>query len=75
MNTQRLEIASKILAVFAANANYGWSLVNCTDEDLVGYSLSLADKLIEGEKITADRKANGATRDLLSVSTRWLDIV
>jgi hypothetical protein len=61
----RLEIASKILAgfaannaVFAANSNCGWSLVNCTDEDLVGYSLSLADKLIEGEKITADRKAN-----------------
>ena len=65
MNTQRLEIAAKILAgfaanpaVFAPNPSCGWSLVNCTDEDIVGYSLSLADKLIDGEKITADRKAN-----------------
>jgi hypothetical protein len=61
----RLEIASKILAGFAANSavfasrsDCGWSLCNCTDEDLVGYALVLADKLIEGEKVTADRQAN-----------------
>lgn len=59
----RLEIASRVLAGFAANpsifvpnAHRGW-LCNVTDEDLVGYALSLADKLIDGEKITADRKA------------------
>ncbi len=59
MNDQRLEIASRILAgfaannaVFAHNGMNGWSLVNCKDEDLVGYSMSLADKLIECEKIT-----------------------
>lgn len=51
---QRLEIASRILAgfaanpaVFAHNPNCGWSLVNCTDEDLVGYALSLADRLVD----------------------------
>lgn len=60
--SQRLEIASRVLAgfaanpaVFASNASCGWSLVNCTDEDLVGYSLSLADKLIKGEEITKSR--------------------
>ncbi len=59
--SDRLTIASRILtgfaanpAVFAANSSCGWSLVNCKDEDLVGYALVLADKLIEGEKITAN---------------------
>jgi hypothetical protein len=56
----RLEIASKILAgfaanpvVFAARPDCGWSLCNCTDEELAGYALVLADKLIEAEKVTA----------------------
>lgn len=60
---QRLAIASKILAgfaanpvIFAANSKCGWALVNCTDEDLAGYALRLADKLIEAENITAKRK-------------------
>ena len=64
MNAQRLEIASKILAGFAANPavfaprpDCGWSLCNCTDEDLVGYSLSLADKLLDGDEVTTARKA------------------
>lgn len=58
----RLEIASRILAgfaanpaIFAQNGNCGWSLVNCTDEDIAGYALHLADKLIEGERITSER--------------------
>lgn len=63
MNAQRLEIASKILAgfaanpaVFAPNANCGWALVNCKDEDIVGYALSLADKLLDGDEVTTARK-------------------
>ena len=64
---QRLEIASRILAgfaanpaVFAHNPNCGWSLVNCTDEDLVGYALSLADRLVDTQAaIDAARKALG----------------
>ena len=50
----RLEIASRVLAgfaanpaVFAHNSRNGWSLVNATDSDLAGYSLKLADELIE----------------------------
>lgn len=50
---ERLEVASRILAgfcanpsVFAANGVSGWSLVNCTDGDLIGYALHLADGLI-----------------------------
>ena len=70
MNTQRTEIASRILAgfaanpaVFAPNARHGWSLVNCTDEDIVGYSLSLADQLIEAENmVTAPRKSSANPR-------------
>lgn len=61
MKNQRLEIASRILAgfasnpaVFAPNPNCGWCLVNFKDEDLAGYSLALADKLIEGERVTAE---------------------
>ena len=50
---RRSEIASRILAglcanpsVIAHNHNCGWSLVNCTDSDLAGYAVSLADTLI-----------------------------
>ena len=49
----RIEIASQILAgfaanpvIFAANERCGWTLVNCTDADLSAYALRLADKLI-----------------------------
>lgn len=59
----RLEVASRILAgfaannaVFAANVKCGWSLVNCTDDDIVRYSLSLADNLIEAERSTSTEK-------------------
>ena len=52
----RLEIASRILAglcanpsVIAHNHNCGWSLVNCTDADLAGYAVSLANALISAE--------------------------
>jgi len=66
MSAQRIEIASRILAgfaannaVFAHNPGCGWALVNCKVKDLVGYSLFLADQLIdEGEKIIPDHKAN-----------------
>lgn len=40
-------------AVFAANGMSGWGLVNCKDEDIVGYSMSLANKIIECEKAHA----------------------
>ena len=64
----RLEIASRILAglcanpsVIAHNHNCGWSLVNCTDADLAGYAVSLADALIAADantpNPTADRRA------------------
>ena len=50
---RRSEIASRILAglcanqsVIAHNHNCGWSLVNCTDADLAGYAVSLADALM-----------------------------
>ena len=55
----RLEIASQILAglcanpsVIAHNHNCGWSLVNCTDADLAGYAVSLADALIAADANT-----------------------
>jgi hypothetical protein len=55
----RLEIASRILAglcanpsVIAHNHNCGWSLVNCTDADLAGYAVSLADALIADDANT-----------------------
>lgn len=34
-------------AVFAANSMSGWSLVNCTDADLVGYAYKIADIAVE----------------------------
>ncbi len=56
---QRLEIAAKILAGFAANSaifakndRCGWSLVNATDEAIAGYALHLSDELIEQEAAT-----------------------
>lgn len=46
----RLETASRILAgfaanpaVFASNPQCGWSLVNCTEPQLVRLAISLAD--------------------------------
>ncbi len=69
MSTQRTEIASRILAGFAANPSVfasrpdcGWSLCNCTDKDLVGYALSLADKLLERDAVTAARKTPAKTK-------------
>jgi len=53
----RLETASRVLAgfaanpaVFAQNGQYGWSLVNATDEDLSGYAIRLADTLIKADE-------------------------
>lgn len=70
----RLEIASKILAgfaannaVFAHNPNCGWSLVNCSDEDVVRYSLALADKLIGAENFTASHQ----TEAILKTTGKW----
>jgi hypothetical protein len=56
--------------VFAPNSNCGWSLLNCTDEDLVGYSLLLADKLIAGESITQERaeRAEAALRNVVKIA-------
>jgi hypothetical protein len=49
----RLAVASRILSGLLANPNVigfnhncGWSLVNCTDADIAGYALKLADELI-----------------------------
>lgn len=60
----RLEIASRILAgfcanpsVFASNPNSGWSLVNASDEDLVGYSIKLAADLLEANAATLPTNA------------------
>jgi hypothetical protein len=65
----RLEIAAKILAgfcanpsVFSPNPNCGWSLVNVTDADVAGYSLKLADDLIEGYHITEARNRQEADK-------------
>lgn len=41
-------------AIFATNDQFGWSLVNSTDVDLVGYALNLADKVIDADTITAE---------------------
>jgi hypothetical protein len=53
----RIEIAAKILAgfaanpaIFAPNATCGWLLVNCTDDDIAGYAVRLADSLISANK-------------------------
>ena len=62
----RLEIASRILAglcanpsVIAHNHNCGWSLVNCTDADLAGYAVSLADALIAADANTPNPSLQG----------------
>jgi hypothetical protein len=56
----RDQYAAKIMAgfcanpaIFAPNGMCGWSLVNCTDADLVGYAFSLADLMVEAEGLTA----------------------
>ncbi len=33
-------------AIFAPRADCGWSLLNCTDADLIGYASRLADEAI-----------------------------
>ena len=33
-------------AIFAQNAQYGWSLVNATDDDIAGYAYKLADSML-----------------------------
>ncbi len=38
-------------AIFAPNAMCGWSLVNCTDEQLITYAGILANKMIEEGKV------------------------
>jgi len=60
---QRLEIAVKILAgfcanpaCFAGNRTNGWALVNCTEDDLAGYAVSIADKLLAAEKAIVPNK-------------------
>lgn len=42
-------------AIFAANPNHGWGLVNCVDADLVGYAGKLADDMLEERRITKAR--------------------
>ena len=66
--TQRQNLTATILsgfcanpAIFAQNSQSGWGLVNASDEDVVGYALSLADKAIEAERITRERKADQIT--------------
>ena len=66
----RLEIASRILAglcanpsVIAHNHNCGWSLVNCTDADLAGYAVSLADALIAADANTPNPTARTSDSD------------
>lgn len=53
----RLEIATRILAgfaanpaIFAANDQCGWSLVNCKDCELAGYAWKLANELVLAHK-------------------------
>lgn len=65
----RLEIASRILAglcanpsVIAHNHNCGWSLVNCTDADLAGYAVSLADALIAADANTPNPTGHAPAR-------------
>jgi hypothetical protein len=48
MNTTRLEIASRILAGYAANPSIHAGLY--TDDDMVSQSLDMADKLIKAHK-------------------------
>ena len=64
--TLRQFYAGQILAgfcsnpsVFAPNANHGWSLVNATDEDLVGYAHFLASKLVEADALLSQRTTGG----------------
>lgn len=68
--TTRMEVASRILAgfasnpaIFAQNGMNGWSLVNCTDDDLVGYACHLADRLEAADahlcRAEADRLREG----------------
>jgi len=38
-------------SVFAARADCGWSLCNCTDDDLADYAVRLADKLAEADRM------------------------
>lgn len=54
----RIEIAAQILAGFAANPavfaprpDCGWALCNCTDEDIAGYAVHLADALIKADHV------------------------
>lgn len=58
--TTKLDIAVKLLAGFCANpsvysynSQFGWSLVNCTDEQLAGEALRLAEALLvaDGEGV------------------------
>jgi hypothetical protein len=53
----RIDLAAQILAgfaanpaIFAPNSGCGWSLVNCTDADIAGYAVTLADKLISANE-------------------------
>ena len=64
----RIELASRILAglcanpsVIAHNRNCGWSLVNCTDADLAGYAVSLADALVSAEANAPNPTVEGRT--------------
>jgi hypothetical protein len=37
-------------AVFASNGMSGWALVNCTENELVNYSISIADKYLKARE-------------------------
>lgn len=61
----RIDVASKIMAgfaanpaVFASNDRNGWQLVNCSNFDLAAYAVKLADELI-----TANELAGPPTAD------------
>ena len=60
--SKREKLASAILqgfcanpAVFASNQVCGWSLVNCTDKDLIGYCYHLADAAIDAASAEGER--------------------
>jgi hypothetical protein len=68
----RGELAIKILAgfaanpaIFAGNDRCGWALVNCTDADIAGYAVRLADQLMHANEYMAQGSfpAQNASKD------------
>ncbi len=46
-------------AIFAQNANCGWSLVNCKDSELTGYAGKLADEMLSEDASFAEKQKPG----------------